>query len=184
MRDELVEGGCLIPIGRLGSAAVAKFFIGEEEENVVLPDGAADAASDLVESIVVALERFCIVDVGSGAGAVVALVGVETGAMEFEERAAVELIGAVLGDDEDLSSAVTAIGRVVGTGLGLHFFYRFFVRRDDGTSAPGERVHLAAVDLEGVSGGADAVGLCLCAIFYLEDAAGGTAAADSTVAGK
>ncbi len=57
------------------SSTGAKLFIREKEEDVIFPDGTTDAAAELIELIVVALQ---LILVAFGARSVVALVCVQT----------------------------------------------------------------------------------------------------------
>ncbi len=71
--------------------------------------------------------------------------------------------------------------------MGLNFLTDSSIRSDDSAAAPRERVDLAAINLEGVAGGANAIALSLCSVFHGEDAGGGSACAastDATITGK
>jgi hypothetical protein len=155
------------PDGRGVFGTAAEAFIGEEGEEFVLDDGAAEAAAVLIEAVEIAAN-------GRGvAGAVPALEGVETGAMPFEETAAVKLIGAGAGDDLDLRAGVSAILGGVVVGGDFDFLYGLFVGRDDGGAAPGDGVDADAVDLDIVGVLACPVGDDLRAVFDEEDGIGG-----------
>ena len=95
--------------------------------------------------------------------------------MKFEEGASVKLICAVLRDHQNLRTGVSAVCRIIGTRLGLHFLYRFLVWCNHRAAAPRQGVNLAAIDLEGVAGCANSIGLRLSAVFHLEDTSSGTA---------
>jgi hypothetical protein len=101
--EDTVAGVVVGDGGDDGAAeAIAEAFVGKEEEVLVLADGAAEAAAELV-----ALEF-------GAAGGVKEVAGVEVVVAVEVVEAAVELVGAGLGERVDLSAGVAAeLGGVV-----------------------------------------------------------------------
>src|SRR5207302_5346270 len=106
---------------------LAHRLIVEEGEDLIFPDGAADAATELLELIVVSGWRIA---------AVVALKGVQVRLMGGEEEAAVNVVSAALGSDLKLSAAEAAIFSVIAVGDYFHTLNGVFRRRDDSRTAP------------------------------------------------
>src|ERR1700694_3648465 len=95
------ESRGLVPAGA-GDVGVrlADCLIVKEGEDLIFPDGAADAAAEMLELVSVS---------GWRTATVVALKGVEVRLVGGEEEAAVNVVGAALGSDLKLSAAEAAI---------------------------------------------------------------------------
>src|SRR6185437_11155829 len=119
-RGHGAEIRCLIPAdGGTSRSIAAKGFIGEEGEDLVLPDGAADAAAVGVEVLLVAVQAALRRSFASGrstygVGSVPTLIGIHAGPVCGEEEAAVKVVGAALGSDLDLRAGEPAEFSVVG----------------------------------------------------------------------
>ena len=89
-RRQGVERRCVVPTGaRQGGVRFTDGFVVEEGENLILPDGAADAAAELIELIIVS-------ELGTDWLAEVRLECVQVRLVGGEEEAAMEVIGAAL----------------------------------------------------------------------------------------
>src|SRR5260370_16980652 len=93
-----VEGGA----GGNVLIVAGEAFIGEEEKQLVLRNGSAEGPAELAKIVVYAGGFFAL-------GAVEFIEGIPIGVLILEKAAAVELIGAALGDDFDLGAGAAAI---------------------------------------------------------------------------
>ena len=100
----------------------------EKEEDLILPDRAADPTAQLIKPVIVS--QHCI------ALAVEALVCIETGAMSCKEETSMEIVGAALGSDLNLGAAEARIFGIIAIGDNLYTFNRVLRRCDDGGAAP------------------------------------------------
>ena len=127
---EGVKSRSIVPSVADGGHGVgrANRLIVEEGEDFILPDGAADAAAELIEKIVVSRRLT--------AWAVEPLIGIQVGTVSGEKKTAMELVGAALGSHLNLGATEAAILGVVAVGDDLHVFNGIFRRGDDCSSAP------------------------------------------------
>src|SRR5271168_519818 len=116
---KFIEGGSVVPTGCGDRRVVADGLVGEEGEDVILPHGTADGATELVEPFVVTKRLHT--------WSVVVLVGVKAGAVGAEEETAVPVVGAALGGDLKLGSAEASVFRVVAVGDDFDVTYGVFV---------------------------------------------------------
>ena len=170
-RGEFIECRSVVPTSCCKGGAVAYGLVGEEGEDVVFPDGAADAAAELVEPLGRAGEATLGGSTGlQRARAVIALVGVEAGAVGTEEEAAVPVVSAGLGGDLKVRSAKAAILGVVAVGDDLDAAYGVFIGGDDRGSTPDGADGADAVDADAVAVVLRTVRNDLWTVLYLEDA--------------
>ena len=145
------------------AADAAEAVVGEEVEELVLDDGAADRAAKLVLLMDGLGEQERCGAVVQGLELVVGVERVERGVTQRVEEIAVDVVGAALGDGVDLAAGgLTELDGVVG-GFGLELLDgvgRVDVRRTRGTATSFREEHLVvvgAVDVVLVVEAADAV---------------------------
>lgn len=172
----LVELRSLKPAVSRRCGSVAKGFIGEEGEQLVLLDRTAHAAPELIETKGVLLER-C-----AAAGTVPTLEGIQPGTVEFEEPASMNVVGAVLRHHQYLRPTVTPVLGAIVVRHNLDCFHRRLVGCDHRRSAVAGAVDAYAVHLNVGRILAAAVGADLYAVLRRKDAV--TSARSTGVAGR
>ena len=141
--DRSVELGGHVPTTGLVHTVVTQSLVRKKQEEAVLDDWTAHAAAYLVEAAFIPVDR--------RTGAIPALERIQSGPVDLNEQAAMDLIRAVLGYDEDLRAAAPAIFRAVLVRLNLNFLDGFFVWSNQRRATPGQAVHLDAINLIAVA---------------------------------
>jgi hypothetical protein len=115
-RRQSIESRCVVPsVANAGHGlGGANGLIVEEGEDLVLPNGTAYAAAELVKKVVVPQHVLVL--------AVEALIGVQARTVNGEESTAMDLVGAALGSDLNLGSAEASILRIIAIRDDFHAF--------------------------------------------------------------
>ena len=142
-----IELRSLVPSIRGNNRTFPNRFIRKEPEEVVLPEGAAYAASKLVEALRILqqspLRRSARL---LGCRSVPALIRVQPGAVDLEKEAAMQLIGTVLGDNLNIRPAEAALGSIVAGRDDVHILHGIFIRSNDRRTTPHRTDSADAVD--------------------------------------
>jgi hypothetical protein len=156
-------------------------LVGEESEDPILPDRAADAAAKLVVTVFIAEQAArppvsawlrCGIDCLGPRRTVPTLIRIQSRTGDLGKKAAMKVVGSALRGDFGDRAREAAIFSIVGIGDDFDVADRVFAGSNDRRSTPDGAHRADAVDAIAVGIKLAAVGVCRSAIFRSKDTAG------------